>query len=213
MNNLTGAGEPKVAAPLLTTSGPVVSDAKRASVLNKHFAAVSKAAKKTNTSIALDKVRKAATVNGFTETHTFSQPFTCEEVAFAVRKSRLRKAPGPDRISNEMLRNLGSGGFSALRDLLNRTWIKGEYPSAWRGATIVPILKKGKAADKADSYRPISLTSNVGKVAERIINRRLMWYLEDKKLIAPQQGGFREKRNAIDQVTVFMQKGVTNRPG
>ena len=32
-----------------------------------------------------------------------------------------------------------------------------------------------------------------------------MWYLEDKKLIAPQQGGFREKRNAIDQVTVFMQ--------
>ena len=47
-----------------------------------------------------------------------------------------------------------------------------------------------------------------------------MWYLEDKKLITPQQGGFREKRNAIDQVTVFMQavadgfqKGNSYRPG
>ena len=52
-----------------------------------------------------------------------------------------------------------------------------------REAIMIPILKRGKDKSKAESSRPISLTSCVGKLMERLINTRLMWQLEDKKHI------------------------------
>ena len=41
---------------------------------------------------------------------------------------------------------------------------------------MIPILKKGKVPKKANSYRPVSLTSCVVKTMERIVNESLKWY-------------------------------------
>ena len=35
---------------------------------------------------------------------------------------------------------------------------------------------------------------------ERMINKRLVWYLERYKLITPMQSGFRKGRNTTDQL-------------
>ena len=43
---------------------------------------------------------------------------------------------------------------------------------------MIPILKKGKDPKQAASYRPMSLTSCIGKTMERVVNQRLKWYLE-----------------------------------
>ncbi len=44
---------------------------------------------------------------------------------------------------------------------------------------MIPIPKREKKiAKKASSYRPISLTSVVGKTMESIVNQRIKWYLE-----------------------------------
>ncbi|KAK0071422.1 hypothetical protein PV325_012981 [Microctonus aethiopoides] len=42
----------------------------------------------------------------------------------------------------------------------------------WKIAKIIPIHKKGKDPAKTSSYRPISLTPNISKVFEAIINNR-----------------------------------------
>ncbi|CAD6222054.1 GSCOCG00005314001-RA-CDS, partial [Cotesia congregata] len=46
--------------------------------------------------------------------------------------------------------------------------------SIWKSAKVLPILKKNKDPSKATSYRPISLTSNIGKVYEMTINNHMV---------------------------------------
>ena len=50
------------------------------------------------------------------------------------------------------------------------------------------------------SYRPIALTSCACKTLERMINQRLIWFLESNKLLSNLQAGFRTKRSTMDQV-------------
>ena len=71
---------------------------------------------------------------------------------------------------------------------------------------MIPVHKKGKDKSKSPSYRPISLTSCVVKTMERIINARLMWYLETEKKLSEQQAGFRQFRSTEDQVTYVAQE-------
>jgi len=74
-------------------------------------------------------------------------------------------------------------GKDVLLRLLNLSWKKGELPQIWKNAHLVPILKKGKNPAEPRSFRPISLTSCIGKIAERLINRRLYWFLETSELL------------------------------
>ena len=70
---------------------------------------------------------------------------------------------------------------------------------------MIPILKRGKDKSQAESYRPVSLTSCVGKLIERLINTRLMWHLQDKEHITPEQAAFRQDRSTEDQIIYITQ--------
>ena len=63
-------------------------------------------------------------------------------------------------------------------------------PEVWKAAHLVPILKKGKDMTNPSSYRPISLLSCVGKLMERVITRRLTWFLETNNVFSPSQTGY-----------------------
>ena len=71
---------------------------------------------------------------------------------------------------------------------------------------MMPVHKKGKDKSKSSSYRPISLTSCVVKTMERVVNGRLMWFLESNKILSEQQAGFRQFRSTEDQVTYLAQE-------
>ena len=131
--------------------------------------------------------------------------FTMAELQKAISRLKSKKSPGPDEISNEMLINLCSAAKVKLLEIFNLSWEKGQVPQIWREAITIPILKKGKIRTQASSYRPISLTSCVGKTLERIINHRLKWYLESEQILVPQQAGFRECYSIEDQVTYLSQ--------
>lgn len=65
-------------------------------------------------------------------------------------------------------------------------------------ATILTFLKPGKSPDSPNSYRPIALTSCVGKLLERIVKTRLMMHLEANGTLSPVQYGFRRCRPTTD---------------
>jgi len=62
-----------------------------------------------------------------------------------------------------------------------------------------PLLKKGKDPQAVSSYRPITLTSTLGKLMERPIVNRLSWWLEQNDLLSEWQGGFRNGRSTTEQ--------------
>lgn len=135
-----------------------------------------------------------------------SQRLTLHELQTALRQLKTKKSPGPDGVTNEMLTHLGNSAKCKLLDIYNHSWTQGQLPQIWKDAIMIPIHKKGKDPKKPESYRPISLTSCVGKTMERIVNARLRWYLETNNLLATQQSGFRQFRSTEDQTTYLAQE-------
>ena len=133
-------------------------------------------------------------------------PFNTKEFEKALKTLKDKKSPGPDKITNEMLKHIGTKAKSKLLGIFNNSWKTGHVPQSWREADMVPIHNKGKDRTNTDSYRPISLTSCVGKLIERMFNTRLVWQSEKNNIITPEQGGFRQHRSTEDQVTYIAQK-------
>ena len=119
------------------------------------------------------------------------------EVALSQMKNG---APGPDGVTPQMLKELSNKGKKILLRVLNHSLSSGQVPTAWRRANIVPIHKTGKPAERPTSYRPISLTSCVCKLAERMIQGRLTYLLEANGTLAPEQAGFRTGRCTEEQI-------------
>ena len=132
-----------------------------------------------------------------------------EEYNTAIKLKELRNvlrtskdtSPGSDGIPYIMIRQLSEESLKYILDFYNFLFAKHEYPEQWKEATIIPILKPGKDATKCTSYRPIALISCLSKIMEKIINKRLMWYLEKHKLINKSQCGFRKGRSTTDHLT------------
>ena len=66
---------------------------------------------------------------------------------------------------------------------------EGIVPLEWTEANIIPLFKKG-SRNKSENYRPVSLTSVICKLLERLIKDHLVDFLVKNKLINPSQHGF-----------------------
>ena len=116
----------------------------------------------------------------------YNVPFTASELLDALHKSH-DTAAGPDDIHYQILKHLPDNALKTLLNILNDIWITGKFPKDWSKATIIPIPKPNKDHTEATNYRPIALTSCLCKTMERMINDRLVWFLESNQLITKYQ--------------------------
>ena len=119
----------------------------------------------------------------------YNNPFNLDELKDAINKSH-DTATGPDEIHYQMLKHLPPKSLKTLLAIFNDIWETGKFPESWELATIIPIPKPGKDHAEPTNYRPIALTSCICKTLERMINTRLVWYLESNNFISPVQSGF-----------------------
>jgi hypothetical protein len=91
---------------------------------------------------------------------------TMHELNKAISSLQTKKAPGPDGVTNDMLRRLGPKAKQVLISIYNTSWKEGTVPTSWKTAHIISIHKKGKDKACPDSYGPISLLSCIGKQLE-----------------------------------------------
>jgi hypothetical protein len=68
------------------------------------------------------------------------------------------------------------------------------------------IPKKESYSDDPSKYRPISLTSCLGKLYERCIVIRLISYLEKNELLSNYQSSFRNRRSTSDNLFFLTKK-------
>ena len=126
--------------------------------------------------------------------------FTIYELETTINDLRNGSSPGEDDITYELLKHLPTSSIRLLLKLLNQSWSQGTVPQNWKHSIVLPLLKTGKDPTDISSYRPISLTSALSKVTEKIITNRLEWFLEKNQILSPHQTGFRKNRSTIDQV-------------
>jgi len=78
--------------------------------------------------------------------------------------------------------------------------ISGELHPSWKHSIVLPFPKAHKPSHLPSSYRPISLTSHVCKLMEKVVGQRLKLYLEYHSLLHLKQSGFRARRRTTDHI-------------
>ncbi|XP_018397608.1 PREDICTED: uncharacterized protein LOC108775675 [Cyphomyrmex costatus] len=139
-------------------------------------------------------------------------PITFDELSSAILTVRKKSAPGLDQISYELLDLLPAQHLDYLLSLFNEIFSQGVFPDSWTSSLVVLIPK----AD-GKSVRPISLMSCVCKLMERVLYRRLVWFVESRPILPQSQAGFRPFRSCDDNLAVlttairsgFLEKSVT----
>jgi len=96
------------------------------------------------------------------------------ELNNALSKGKA-SAPGEDGITYSILRLLAQVPGNPLLHLYRLSLSQGILPDSWTCSLIIPIQKPN-----TDKHRPISLTSCLCKVLERIILNRLRYRLQGK---------------------------------
>jgi hypothetical protein len=127
------------------------------------------------------------------------------EMVEVIKSLKTDSSPGEDGVHNRFLKNLSSKGLDLLLKMINLSLVVG-LPKSWKSAVVTMIPKKESNSNNPTEYRPISLLSCIGKLAERIIKNRLYFFLETNNLLSPAQSGFRNCRGTGDNLLFMTQK-------
>ena len=77
------------------------------------------------------------------------------------------------------------------------------WPDILKTADVIPIYKAGKKNDMGN-YRPISLISNIAKIFEKIIHKRLINFINKSDILSKRQFGFIKNigtKDALNQIS------------
>ena len=127
---------------------------------------------------------------------------TIQELKKAILSLKKRAAPGFDGVRNiQIFQAAKSQTFLIqLLKILNFSLKSGLVPPIWKIAKVIMILKAGKPEKDPGSYRPVSLLSCLCKLLEKIVNSRLIGFLELNGKISKFQNGFRKFRSTSDHL-------------
>ena len=129
----------------------------------------------------------------------YNDIFSLDELKSSLNKAH-DTASGPDDVHYQLLKHLPDSCLIVLLDIFNQIWQDDQFPPSWHQATVIPVPKPGKDHTDPSNYRPIALTSCVCKTMERMINDRLVYYLESNNLLTDIQCGFRRQRSTLDHL-------------
>ncbi|KAF6026556.1 MAP3K7 [Bugula neritina] len=127
-----------------------------------------------------------------------SQPITIQEITQALAKLKTSgKSSDFDGIHPKMLKQGKNFFLIALHCLFNKILSTHQWP--WNSSNLVIFLRKPGKKDYKDvsSYRPITISSHIGKTLERIMEQRLRSLVENWSLIPNSQFGFRQGRSTL----------------
>ena len=99
----------------------------------------------------------------------------------------------------EYLKIFGQTFEDILLRLVNVIFSEQIYPSKWAENFLKPIFKKGSSTDP-DNYRGIAIGSAFAKLFSFILLKRLLEFIDIKKLISPEQIGFIKGKSTSDHI-------------
>ena len=129
----------------------------------------------------------------------YNRNFTLKDLQNQLSKTK-NTSPGGDGIYYQMIKKLPEKAMQHLCNVYNKFYQQSYFPQQWKTAIIVPIPKPGKCHSVSTNYRPIALTSCLCKIFERMLNERLMEYLEMEGILANIQCGCRKNRCTMDHL-------------
>ena len=106
------------------------------------------------------------------------------DVEDLLAKLDKNKACGTDNVHSFVLKSCASSWAIPLAIIFRKSLDVGKVPIAWLEANITPLYKKKGNRLHSVNYRPISLTSVVCKIMEKLVKKEVMEFMK-KILLFP----------------------------
>ena len=185
-------------------SGNIIVDnpSEIADKLGENFAKISSEANCSPAFLKFKRQNEKNVTFSTREKLEYNYPISREELEYAIAESS-DSAVGPDEMHNTMFKKLSEGGKQYILEFFNLIFSEGVLPEDWKLAYIIPILKEAKDPLDPKSYRPISLLSCLSKLFGRIMNKRLVWFLQSNNCLHKAQNGSQKGRSSTDSLVSF----------
>jgi hypothetical protein len=130
---------------------------------------------------------------------------TIRQVKRQIRRLKPHKAPGPDGITNIVIKECEDVLAPILRDTLQACLDLGVTPEKALESVTAVIRKPGRTDyTEAKSYRPIALLNTLAKVMSAVIANALSYIAEKYKLLPQHHFGGRPGRTTTDALQYAM---------
>lgn len=126
-------------------------------------------------------------------------PITRIELKNMLRKVKLNKAPGEDRIPYEFIINATENFYTQLINIYNKHFNTGNIDDSFTKTIVFPIFKKGDI-NLPMNYRGISFINCIVKIMMGILNERLFNWVENHNILTEYQAGFRRRYSTADNI-------------
>ena len=127
--------------------------------------------------------------------------FTVEEVRQSLNSMNNNKAPGNDGITGNIYKHVFKTVPIFITALYNGCLKQGIFPTKWKEAKIIPIVKPGREkCHEVSKFRPISLLNYGGKLLEKLLINRINHHVFTTGYLNKNQYGFRPQTSTIDAV-------------
>ncbi|CAC5391722.1 unnamed protein product [Mytilus coruscus] len=127
---------------------------------------------------------------------------------------KIDKSPGMDKLHPRLLKEIAESLANPLCIIYNQSLESKTVPNDWKNAMISAIFKKGNKS-LAKNYRPVSLTSVVCKIMEKILREFIIEHMKKNNLFSKKQYGFIAGRSTglqllevIDKWTEALDQGL-----
>ena len=135
--------------------------------------------------------------------------FTQEDVISAIKEIGTHSASAEDDIPAIVLKRCAEELSYPILLIWRDSLESGIVPKNFKNQIITPVFKKGSRA-KSSNYRPISLTSHLIKIFERILRAHIVKHLELNNLLCKNQHGFRKGRGCLTQLLKHIDRILNN---
>lgn len=112
----------------------------------------------------------------------------------AILKFLTKKINKSEKLNSQVWFDSSEYCGHFLADIINESLITGFFPNEWKTTTVIPIPKI-KNTKNADEHRGINTLPIDEKVIEVVVKNQLVKFIEDNKLISPQQSAFRSNHS------------------
>ena len=134
---------------------------------------------------------------------------TCDEVVSIVNEFENKKSCGSDDIPAILIKWSIHLISPILTQIFNKLVELGVYPDSLKVAKVTALHKKGDVSD-ADNYRPISVLTQINKIFEKLIHKRLVSFIDDHNILPNSQFGFRKGHSTNHGITHLNEQAIKN---
>lgn len=131
--------------------------------------------------------------------------FDKDDIVEAIKELSPYSGAGPNGYPPVMLIKCANTLSNPLFLIYRRSLDVGKVPKCFKIGNVTPLYKSGSRGLSAN-YRPITLTSHLSKVFEKIIRNCMLDFFEENNLLSNNQHGFRRGRSCISQLIAHFER-------